>query len=541
MSSTGSGSPYVLRSGRRRLEEGVNVFGYAFAEHGVGEGMRQVVAVASELGVPLSRVPFAAPGTRQAAPDPGALGEAPYDVNLVCVNADTIEAFVRQLGSAALHGRYNVALWCWEVESFPPWMAAAARFFDEIWACSRYAARAIAAAVPVPVFAWPWPLTAASPRETDRGPSPSPGTCRFLFCFDYQSVFERKNPLGLVEAFRLAFPTGGGARLLIKSVNGASYPEQEARLLAAAASHAGVEVADGYLDRAEQRSLVAACDAYVSLHRAEGLGITLAEALALGKPVIATAYSGNLDFMDSDGSYLVPYRLSPIPPGCGPYPAGTLWADPDLHAAAGALREVAAAPGEAWRRADRGRSRLAAIAGPPERTAFLEGRLRAIRATLQRRPPALPPFTTTRWAGDGPRDGAGEAFRSFQAARDLLDEAVPDAPAETAGGRVHGSIDLLRESADGGVSVRGWVPDVIEGRPPRAVVLYLDGRRLPCRVAFEKHDAGPLPATRDGRWAWRCNLPSGLIAPEGGLLAAFADLGDRRLSAAGSVRFRGVC
>ena len=86
--------------------------------------------------------------------------------------------------------------------------------------------------------------------------------------------------------------------------------------------------------------MIASCDCYVSLHRSEGLGLTMGEAMYFGKPVIATAYSGNLDFMTQENSFLVPHTMVEIGPGAGPYPADKQWAEPDLDRAAELMRRV---------------------------------------------------------------------------------------------------------------------------------------------------------------------------------------------------------
>jgi glycosyltransferase involved in cell wall biosynthesis len=168
-----------------------------------------------------------------------------------------------------------------------------------------------------------------------------------LFSFDFLSIAERKNPFALVQAFKRAFRPGDGAVLLIKTVNGPHAARPLRRLEAAAADHPDIHVVDGYVSASEKDSTIAACDCYVSLHRSEGYGLTMAEAMAYGKPVIATAYSGNLDFMDEANSFLVPFRLTTISRRRGPYSAGEQWADPDVDAAAELMRYVYDHPDEA--------------------------------------------------------------------------------------------------------------------------------------------------------------------------------------------------
>jgi hypothetical protein len=162
----------------------------------------------------------------------------------------------------------------------------------------------------------------------------------FLFMFDYNSVFERKNPLGAIDAFARAFPAGSGAKLVIKAINGEHDARNRERLRRAAAAHPDVVLLEGHMSAQDNHALIAACDCYVSLHRSEGFALTPAEAMALGKPVIATAYSGNLEYMTHSNSYLVDYEMTPIGPGNAPYPPEGEWAQPNMEHAAALMGEV---------------------------------------------------------------------------------------------------------------------------------------------------------------------------------------------------------
>jgi glycosyltransferase involved in cell wall biosynthesis len=152
-------------------------------------------------------------------------------------------------------------------------------------------------------------------------------------------VFERKNPVALVRAVRAAFRPDDRLSLVVKVSNGVAEPEQMARLRAEVADVGG-RLLEGTFSRSDTDSLLAACDCYASLHRSEGFGFTLAEAMLLGKPTLATDYSGNLDFMTAENSFLVPYRLVEMGKAIGPYPAEAVWAEPDIEQAAGLLRHI---------------------------------------------------------------------------------------------------------------------------------------------------------------------------------------------------------
>ena len=356
---------------------GVNLVGYLQAENGVGEVARQLSESLQCAGIASRAIVWQATPARQDlsfdAPD------APdyHDVNVICVNADQL----RHLAGTPLHlpnARRTIGVWAWEVSHFPDWMRRSAALLDEIWTFSGHSAEAIRAVVDVPVHVFRPPITVPElPAPVDRASLGLPEGFLFLFCLDYFSVFERKNPMAVVEAFVRAFRPGQGPQLVIKSVNAEAFPIQAARLQAAVADRPDITVIDGYFDRDRQAMLMAACDAYVSLHRAEGYGLTMLEAMASGKPVVATGYSGNLEFMTPANSRLVPYTTAAIPLGCMPYPPGAEWADPDTEAAAQMLRELAEDPAGAALLGAKAREDVRIHHSPATRVAFLRDRLGA--------------------------------------------------------------------------------------------------------------------------------------------------------------------
>jgi glycosyltransferase involved in cell wall biosynthesis len=208
-----------------------------------------------------------------------------------------------------------------------------------------------------------------------------PGGYLFLFMFDYLSTIQRKNPIGLIEAFKRAFAPGEGPQLLLKTINGPLRPLAEEAVLWAAHDRADIHVIDCSLSATERDALMATCDCYVSLHRSEGFGLTMAEAMALGKPVIGTAYSGNLEFMTDDTSMLVPFAPVRVPRGCGPYPPDATWADPDLDEAARAMRTLASDPAAAAALGTRARDHIARHHSVESRVDFVRHRLATLRSS----------------------------------------------------------------------------------------------------------------------------------------------------------------
>ena len=320
---------------------GVNVVGYLRGELGVGESARLMLSALTAAGIPhaTASVDRHLQSRQRSAYVASATG-APYDTTLLCVNADmtpTVAASVPSL----LERSYRIGMWYWEVEDFPASQHEGFRHVDEVWVASDFVRRAIEPHSPVPVRTitppLPQPRTLPGRIRADLGLPERP---IFLFAFDYLSTVERKNPLGLVDAFEAAFAPGEGPLLVIKSINAERRPDQAERLRLRVAGSPDVLLLEDYLDAEDRDALVALCDCYVSLHRSEGLGLTMAEAMALGKPVIATGYSGNLQFMTEANSFLVPWTPTSIPTRCEPYPQGGTWAEPDLEVAARLMRTV---------------------------------------------------------------------------------------------------------------------------------------------------------------------------------------------------------
>ncbi len=267
----------------------MNLVGFFRAESGMGEAGRLVMSAADAARIPYTTVTRAEPSTRQDHAHADSPGEAAFDVNLLCVNADQTRRIAGELGSTFFEGRRTAGLWFWELETFPASMLEAFEVVDEVWAPTEHIARGLRISAPKPVRVFPPPLV--PPRYDDtltKRDFGLPDWFVFLFVFDFNSVFERKNPIAIVEAFTRAFSPDEGPVLVFKSINGHHQLASLERLRAAVAGRPDIVVIDAHQPEIRKNALLALCDCYVSLHRAEGLGLTMAEAMALGKPVIAT-------------------------------------------------------------------------------------------------------------------------------------------------------------------------------------------------------------------------------------------------------------
>lgn len=325
---------------------GVNVVGYLTAELGLGEMGRIVHDALVTAGVPTaSVVEDWSVSNRTGLPQPVTTGDPAFALTLLCVNADQTGVVLAAHPEIA-HQRYVIGLWAWELEDFPVWQHDAFDQVDEVWTVSEFCRAAIARHATVPVRVIPVPVRPAGPvPETRDG-----GPVRFLFAFDFNSVGQRKNPWGLVEAFHRAFPDHADVRLTIKAINGDRHPHDAERLRAATAGDQRIDLVEHYLTVTELDQLYARSDCYVSLHRSEGFGLTVIEAMARGLPVIVTGYSGTGEFVTPETGWVIGHHLVPVGDGCFPYQPDAQWAQPDLDEAVRALRAVADDPQQARRR-----------------------------------------------------------------------------------------------------------------------------------------------------------------------------------------------
>lgn len=324
------------------LPLGINVAGFIQGEYGIGDSSRAFCKVVEATGLPSAFVNITGNRHRHADRSIARLSRKnPYRVNLMTFSFDYARRFSRNMGKKFFRDRYNVALWYWELEQFPATFHSNFDYYDEIWTVTEFCRSSFASVSPIPVHKVPYPLSVSSPDPNlTRAALGLPDNAFLvLFTFDFCSEIERKNPIGLIRAFKSAFRPDEKAFLVLKSINSHRRPED---LAVIERELEGVNVIriERSLPGAEMSALYAACDTYASLHRSEGLGLGMAQAMALGKPVVATGYSGNLEFMNPDNSRLVSHGMSEIQKDSGPYRAGMQWAEPDVQCAAQHLRWI---------------------------------------------------------------------------------------------------------------------------------------------------------------------------------------------------------
>jgi glycosyltransferase involved in cell wall biosynthesis len=332
-----------------RQDNGLNVIGYLRDATGVGESARAYLRALGEQGFPVACTLLHSNSRQQEDISALSLPRGnPYGVSLFLANADQVPLVYDKLGPEFFVGKYNIGYWAWELAHFPTKWFDRFAYFDELWVGSSFVQTALSRLSPVPAVNMGIPI---EPRKSSGATRESLGLPEekfcFLFVFDMLSVVERKNPLGLIEAYRFAFePHFENTSLVIKVTNLDEFPQNKNILRDAVDSVSGILV-ENLMSRQELNDLFSLCDAYVSLHRSEGFGLTIAEAMQMGKPVIATDYSANEDYMTLHNSYPVAYRLVELEKDYGPYRKGQIWADPDLQHAATQMRRVFENPEEA--------------------------------------------------------------------------------------------------------------------------------------------------------------------------------------------------
>jgi glycosyltransferase involved in cell wall biosynthesis len=416
------------------LATGVQLYGYLRATLGLGEAARRLVSLLDLADEPTLARPYDHIGSPLAHPWPDSspkVGE-PYDIAILCVNGAETARLTRAIGGDALHGRYRIGLWFWELEQLTPEMAAGLQHLDEVWVTSEFVANAVRNAAPAnfPVHILPlgmdlpsnppsslptrFEMTTSTERAATRirlgFPRDAAQGLVIGFAFDYASRIARKNPLGLIDAFIRAFPKpfslparlaegtttsnanafatdttnatlsqgqtaefepaqrpqgaieldsnqryasgsqpkgatsspapSDGPWLVIKAFNSGATPHDADRVRNAIAGRPDIVLIEEHLSPEDQRAYVSSIDVAASLHRSEGYGLLMLEAMAQGIPTTATDYSGNLAFMNHANSWLIPATQATVDESAEPYPLGYTWAEPDLVSATSTLRWI---------------------------------------------------------------------------------------------------------------------------------------------------------------------------------------------------------
>ena len=322
---------------------GINLVGYLTAELGLGEAARSLARACNAADIPFSAldVGFQSQNLQR---DTSVLTHAVPDrfaIDLLYVNADQTAPTASYLKAQGLQARYRIGYWHWEQPQLPVTALSAFAHVDEVWVPSTFVHDAVAPFAPVPVVKIPHAISFAASAGLQRSQFGLPqDKLLVLVMYDFHSYQYRKNPQAALTAFRKAAAHRSDSVLVIKTINGHHHPAARQELQASVGDMPQIIFIDEFFTRQQTWDLQACCDILVSLHRAEGFGLAPAEMMYLGKPVIATDWSANTDFMTADNSMPVRYQLQVLQQAVGVYPAGQLWANADTDHAAWCLTRL---------------------------------------------------------------------------------------------------------------------------------------------------------------------------------------------------------
>ncbi|HEX5889769.1 MAG TPA: glycosyltransferase [Pyrinomonadaceae bacterium] len=374
------------RNQQVNIPPGVNLVGYIRANMGLGTAARGLAAACDAAQIPFGviNLEHGNYGTHtDASWSHKEVADSRYDTTVVCVNPDNSFYLRTQVSPEILGNRYVIAHWYWELPEMPDEWLKEFEYVDEVWAPSNFIKDAVAKKASVPVVRVPTVVDLKRTAKFSRAQLGLPEH-RFLFLamFDTRSVLERKNPLGVLKAFKNAFNADDASVGLVLKFNNPDYDQPVMRELQAELKDwQNVFVIDRLLTRDELTSLVDACDCYISLHRSEGFGLGPAEAMSLGKPAIVTNWSGSVDYMTADNCVPIDYKLVPLARDFGPYKAGQHWAEPDLEQAAHWMKRLVAEPERAREIGSRGQQTISSEFSPQAVGRIIQARLQEIRGT----------------------------------------------------------------------------------------------------------------------------------------------------------------
>ena len=325
---------------------GASIIGYHRGEFGMGEFSRTIVRSFDAVGLPFSAIDYPEAGMHgknDTSIEHLIGGTQRFKANIFNINPDILPSLYFKFGEDFFADHFNIGYWAWELPKCPPEFDIALGMVDEVWALSDFTADSLRTRSPVPVFSMPLAVSVPALRRqyTKRDFGLAEDSFTFLFTFDAASYLGRKNPIAAARAFKQAFPRGTEkVRLVLKTMNvPAAAPLWDA-LVAEAQSDPRIQIMNRRLGRHEIVGLNSVCDAVVSLHRSEGFGLTVAEAMLLGKPAVVTNYSGTRNFAREDTACVVDFDLVPVPAGQYPFWQDQVWAEPDVAHAASLMRRL---------------------------------------------------------------------------------------------------------------------------------------------------------------------------------------------------------
>lgn len=328
---------------RHKFSDGINLIGLVRAEMGLGQSCRLLANELRVGNIPYSLYDFQLGSKLLQTEDHSMddmISEAfPYNINLIHINPDEMMLMYTRMETECWNGRYNIAFWLWELEEIPEHWKKFFPMLDEIWTPSEFISNNLRKVTDLPVYTMPYCVEAPVDTTLNREYFGLPeDKFLFLVMYDSNSTIERKNPTGAIRAFRKAFKNNPDVGIVIKVNN--ARPKDMEHLNRMLNGCRNVYFITDTLTKIEVNSLIQKADVFVSLHRAEGFGLVMAEAMIVGTPVIATNWSSNTEFMNSDVACMVDCNFVSLEKDSPPYKKGSVWADPNVDMAARYMRKL---------------------------------------------------------------------------------------------------------------------------------------------------------------------------------------------------------
>ena len=326
-----------------RFKKGINLIGYIKHDTGLGQSTRLLASEFQNSEVEFSIRPYAQSkeySMTDSTFDEKLSNEIPYGVNVFHINAHEFTIAYMNLGKELFDRHYNIAFWLWELEEFPDKWVPCMNLVDEIWTPSEFISNSLRKKTNKPVVTVPYCVTAPTDDKLDRKHFGLPED-RFLFLgmYDSNTGAARKNPKAIIDAFKKAFSPENEQVGLVLKINHTKDEELQ-HIKEELKDYRNVYFLLNNMKKVEVNSLLRVVDLYVSLHRAEGFGLVLAESMLIGTPVIATNYSANTEFMNSEVACMVDYRLVELKEDIPPYAKGNYWAEPNIETAASHMKRL---------------------------------------------------------------------------------------------------------------------------------------------------------------------------------------------------------
>lgn len=319
---------------------GINFFGPIYTEDGIGEAARLTLKAFQNAGINVAINPLSRPVAKEEKIDYNQDFKTPYDINYFHFSARWVEYYLNMIGKEKLEDKYNICHWLTEMQNYPNEWAKHHHYFDEIWTASAFCQDSISMKIPCPVILIPYPILGRKIENSKQHLDIDNSKFNFLVMGNMYSDIERKNVLQSLDAFQKAFPDEQNVSMIVKISNPDVEEEYMKKINEYIHHDDRIRLIDEFLNRDTVNSLFQSVNVYVSLHRAEGFGLTLGEAMYHEIPLITTAYSGNMDFCNSFNSYLVDYDIVKVGEDRLRYRKDDEWAQPKLNSAIDMFRKV---------------------------------------------------------------------------------------------------------------------------------------------------------------------------------------------------------